>query len=122
MTNTTTLTRTRMLHSLADLYYTFEQNRDAENVLKMKELINKAVENEVQLAFCGHFSAGKSSMINYLVGNNILPSSPIPTSANVVKVKQGADGVRIHFFDGTHTTFHGEHDMKDIKAYCKDGD
>lgn len=122
MTNITTLTHTRMLQSLADLYYTFEQNRDAENVLKMKELMNKAVENEVQLAFCGHFSAGKSSMINYLVGNNILPSSPIPTSANVVKVKRGAKGVRVHFFDGTHTTFYGEHDMKDIKAYCKDGD
>ena len=122
MTNTTTLTHTRMLQSLAELYYTFEQNRDAENVLKMKELMNKAVENEVQLAFCGHFSAGKSSMINYLVGNNILPSSPIPTSANVVKVKQGEEGVRVHFFDGTHTTFYGEHDMKDIKAYCKDGD
>ena len=122
MTNLTTMTHTRMLQSLADLYYTFEQNNDIENVQKMKELMNKAVEQEVQLAFCGHFSAGKSSMINYLVGNNILPSSPIPTSANVVKVKQGKNGVRVQFFDGSHTTFYGAHDMKDIKAYCKDGD
>lgn len=118
----TTTNEKKMLSALAGIYKTFAKNKDFENRDKMKELIRKAEEQEVQLAFCGHFSAGKSSMINYLMGSQILPSSPIPTSANIVKVKQGNEGIRVHFFDGTHTTFHGSHDMKDIKAYCKDGE
>ncbi|WP_019241943.1 MULTISPECIES: dynamin family protein [Bacillus] len=118
----TATNHTRMLMSLAGLYQTFVQNKDEENSNKMKQLIKKAEEHEVQLAFCGHFSAGKSSMINYLMGSQILPSSPVPTSANIVKVKQGKEAVKVHFFDGTYTVFEGSHDMKDIKAYCKEGE
>ncbi|MGM9929399.1 MAG: dynamin family protein [Bacillus sp. (in: firmicutes)] len=118
----TTTNQTRMLAALAEIYKTFSKNGDRENQEKMKQLIQKAQEQEVQLAFCGHFSAGKSSMINYLMGSQILPSSPIPTSANIVKVKQGEEAVRVNFFNNTHTIFRGSHDMKDIKEYCKDGE
>ena len=112
----------KILTALAKTYEEFKKSNDIDNQNKMKELMHKAVNREVQLAFCGHFSAGKSSMINFLMGKKILPSSPIPTSANVVKVKQGKEAVRVYFFDGTHTTFYGAHDMKDIKSYCKDGE
>ncbi|MGM9923640.1 MAG: dynamin family protein [Bacillus sp. (in: firmicutes)] len=113
---------TNILSVLAEIYKTFKNNKDDDNKEKMKQLIKKAEESEVQLAFCGHFSAGKSSMINYLMGSAILPSSPIPTSANIVKVKKGKEAVKVHFFDGKHSTFQGHHDMKDIKAYCKEGE
>lgn len=56
---------------------------------KMKDLQKKWVEEEFTIAFCGHFSAGKSSLINRLCGRRILPSSPIPTSANVVRIHHG---------------------------------
>ena len=80
------MTRTTMDHettisSLAGLYRLFTENKDTENSAKIRQLIEKAEAKEVQLAFCGHFSAGKSTMINHLVGQKILPSSPIPTSA-----------------------------------------
>lgn len=114
--------QTRVLSILTEIYKTFGKNKDTEHMEKMKQLIKKAEEQEVQLAFCGHFSAGKSSMINYLMGSTILPSSPIPTSANIVKVKKGKEAVKVHFFDGKHSTFEGHHDMKDIKAYCKEGE
>ncbi|MEH6942458.1 dynamin family protein [Bacillus sp. JJ722] len=114
--------QTRVLSILTEIYKTFGKNKDINHMEKMKQLIKKAEAQEVQLAFCGHFSAGKSSMINHLMGSTILPSSPIPTSANVVKVKKGKEAVKVHFFDGKHSTFEGHHDMKDIKAYCKEGE
>lgn len=53
------------------------------------DLLNKAAAGEMTIAFCGHFSAGKSSLINSLCGKKVLPSSPVPTSANVVSIRNG---------------------------------
>ncbi|WP_050615365.1 dynamin family protein [Bacillus testis] len=121
MTNTTT-NHTGVLNLLAALFNEMESRGDSHTAAKVKQLLLKADEKEVQLAFCGHFSAGKSSMINYLMGRQVLPSSPIPTSANIVKVKKGQDAFTVYFFDGTHTVFPGNHDVNEIKAYCKNGE
>ena len=75
--------------------------------IKMKNVIAKAklfaekLEKEAfTIAFAGHFSAGKSSMINALVDEPILPTSPIPTSANIVTVKNTNDNYAlVHFVD-----------------------
>ncbi|WP_152393874.1 dynamin family protein [Paenibacillus guangzhouensis] len=56
---------------------------------KMKDLIEKWEQDQFTIAFCGHFSAGKSSLINRICGKRILPSSPIPTSANLVRIHNG---------------------------------
>ena len=69
----------------------FHQNGDEERAEKAKKLIKKIHDNEFITAFSGHFSAGKSTMINSLIGEQILPSSPIPTSANLVKVHHAAN-------------------------------
>ncbi|MBC8080893.1 MAG: dynamin family protein, partial [Gorillibacterium sp.] len=55
----------------------------------IQELIQKVEARQVVLAFCGHFSAGKSTLINRLCGRAILPSGPIPTSANTVMIYSG---------------------------------
>jgi putative ribosome biogenesis GTPase RsgA len=60
------------------------EHKDQENAEKVKQLADKLMNEEFTIAFCGHFSAGKSKMINRVVGGNLLPSSPIPTSANLV--------------------------------------
>ncbi|MFD2412651.1 dynamin family protein, partial [Paenibacillus rhizoplanae] len=64
--------------------------------LKVKEQAD-----ELTLAFCGHFSAGKSSMINKLCGKAVLPSGPVPTSANIVSIRSGAPQVLLHPVDGS---------------------
>ncbi|MGN1402503.1 MAG: dynamin family protein [Bacillus sp. (in: firmicutes)] len=117
----TSVDQERVLQSLAGLYSQFQETNDENNMRKLKQLMKKAADEEVQLAFCGHFSAGKSSMINHLLGERVLPSSPIPTSANVVKLKQGEDLMKVLFFDGKHAIFEGKRDIKEIKAYCKEG-
>lgn len=38
------------------------------------------------MSFVGHFSAGKSTLINLLLEQDILPSSPVPTTSNTAIV------------------------------------
>ncbi|MBM7577388.1 dynamin family protein [Jeotgalibacillus terrae] len=62
---------------------------DVKRAEKIMMLAKKLHHEEIVIAFCGHFSAGKSAMINYLAGESILPSSPIPTSANLIALHSG---------------------------------
>nr|WP_255807287.1 dynamin family protein [Cohnella mopanensis] len=57
------------------------------------------------VAFCGHFSAGKSTLVNTLCGASLLPASPIPTSANVVTVVNGEPYAETVFRDSNGTAF-----------------
>ncbi|SFM01197.1 dynamin family protein [Pelosinus propionicus] len=97
-------------------------HNDQENAEKVKQLAGKLVNEEFTIAFCGHFSAGKSTIINRLVGENLLPSSPIPTSANLVKVKAGEEYVKVFFKNEKPRLYLAPYDYKMVKNYCKDGD
>ncbi|WP_240375454.1 dynamin family protein [Bacillus piscicola] len=57
----------------------------------LEQLKQKLIHNQRTVVFCGHFSAGKSTLLNQLIGSNLLPSHPIPTSANIVHIKKGKD-------------------------------
>lgn len=106
---------------LAAYEYLVEHN-DQENAGKVKQLAGKLVNEEFAIAFCGHFSAGKSTIINRLVGENLLPSSPIPTSANLVKVKAGEEYAKVFFKNEKPRLYLAPYDYKMVKNYCKDGD
>ncbi|WP_257350469.1 dynamin family protein [Pseudalkalibacillus decolorationis] len=88
---------------------------------KFNELAQKAFHDDLAIAFCGHFSAGKSSMINELMNEEILPSSPIPTSANVVTIKSGEPSVKLTDHNGNVQTMAGELDLDSIKRASKNG-
>uniref|UniRef100_UPI001580B440 dynamin family protein n=1 Tax=Paenibacillus koleovorans TaxID=121608 RepID=UPI001580B440 len=91
---------------------------DRKHAGKMGELESKASDALLRIAFCGHFSAGKSSLINKLCGHQLLPSSPIPTSANVVTIASGEAGAIIMPITG------GEPvgiPLDQLDAYCKNG-
>ncbi|GIO10931.1 hypothetical protein J19TS2_04860 [Cohnella xylanilytica] len=72
---------------------------------KFAELAEKLERGVATIAFCGHFSAGKSTLVNALIGAELLPSSPIPTTANVVTVRDGEPAAHVVFRakDGTTT-------------------
>lgn len=64
----------------------------------------------------GTFTSGKSTLINALLGNKILPESALPSTAILTFVQYGADAddVEIHFkdtvnADGSVTVGHTEH-------------
>ncbi|MDN4073278.1 dynamin family protein [Fictibacillus terranigra] len=92
---------------------------EAEAVL---ELFEKVKNQQFAIAFCGHFSAGKSSMINELIGENILPSSPIPTSANVVKVQCGNPSARVKMRNKGIIQINPPVNMAEIKRWAKNGE
>lgn len=91
--NTMTTSRLSEIHAmLTNLLSELEQSkdRDDQSIQAMKDLLRKQASDELTIAFCGHFSAGKSSLINKLCGKKVLPSSPVPTSANVVALRNGS--------------------------------
>ncbi|WP_241481534.1 dynamin family protein [Mesobacillus campisalis] len=112
----------QLLDKILKLHPLFLENDDLEAAEKSKEIGKKLLEKEFAIGFCGHFSAGKSSMINKLVGEDILPSSPIPTSANLVKIKGGEEYARVYFKKGKPRLYPAPYDYETVKNYCKDGD
>ncbi|MGD7045387.1 dynamin family protein [Jeotgalibacillus proteolyticus] len=78
-----------ILNQLAQFWSICTDHQDEFTAQKTKRLAHKLYNDELVVGFCGHFSAGKSAMINSLMGENLLPSSPIPTSANLVAIHTG---------------------------------
>jgi len=99
-----------------------KQADDDNHATKMLQVAEKLRRGEWNLAFCGHFSAGKSTMINTLLGADLLPSNPIPTSANVVKIRGGEQIARVHTKNSGVLTFHPDTEMDKLKQYAVDGD
>ncbi|CAM4151510.1 dynamin family protein [Lacicoccus alkaliphilus] len=58
-------------------------------VSQIDHAILKAYKEQLVFSFIGHYSAGKSSLINHLLEAEILPSSPVPTTSNTVAVQIG---------------------------------
>ncbi|WP_163183568.1 dynamin family protein [Neobacillus sedimentimangrovi] len=100
----------------------YVEKEDFLSAEKVKQLAVKLRNREFSIAFCGHFSAGKSTMINRVIGENLLPSSPIPTSANLVTVKSGDEYAKVFFKHEKPRLYLAPYDYNLVKNYCKDGD
>jgi GTP-binding protein EngB required for normal cell division len=99
-----------------------KEQQDLENCKKILDLADKWAKRRLIIAFCGHFSAGKSTMVNTLVGTEVLPSSPIPTSANLVLIGHGEAVARAYKVDGNVSTFALTEDGRQaLKTLCADG-
>lgn len=111
-----------LLKQTALNYMTYKRNEDDERMAKSVLFADKLIKKEFTIGFAGHFSAGKSSMINALTGDQLLPSSPIPTSANVVKVRKAVDDYAIAYLvDDEPVKFDADYDIKTVKEFAKNG-
>ena len=109
-------------NKLAAAYDYFKNINHTRNMNHVRHLAQKLTDKTYGIAFAGHFSAGKSRLINSFLGDNILPSSPIPTSANLVKVYKGEDYARVFFSKGKPRKYLAPYDYDLVRSYCRDGD
>jgi GTPase Era involved in 16S rRNA processing len=106
-----------LLDELERLQRRFSEAEDREAADKTAELAGKLREGRIAVAFSGHFSAGKSSLINKLCGKPLLPSGPIPTSANLVRIARGEEEAAfVTDRDGTKRI-----SFEQLAEACKDG-
>lgn len=63
-----------------------EKSSNTQLVKQINEMIKKVYNEQYTVSFVGHFSAGKSTLINNVIGQNILPSSPVPTTSNTAQL------------------------------------
>lgn len=95
---------------------------DGGNADKLMELARKWEEKKLYAAFCGHFSAGKSTLVNRLCGAPLLPTSPVPTSANIVSIIYGEPGAAIRRMGtGSNEAREEQIPLEDLAEYCKNG-
>jgi GTPase Era involved in 16S rRNA processing len=105
------------LDELERLRRRFSEAGDGEAADKTAELAGKLRGGRIAVAFSGHFSAGKSSLVNKLCGKPLLPSGPIPTSANLVRITRGEEEAAfVTDRDGTKRI-----SFEQLAEACKDG-
>lgn len=70
-----------------------EKSRNEALLHTINQVIKKVYLQQYTCSFVGHFSAGKSTLINLLIEQDILPSSPVPTTSNtaIVSVSDNHD-------------------------------
>jgi len=110
----------KTIENLNRLLDHFKQSNDRDRAKKLEETVTKYLSHQLNIGFCGHFSAGKSTMINTLLGKFLLPASPIPTSANLVMICSGEPRAEIFFSNGDKTVIEVEN-IDQWKEYCKNG-
>ncbi|CAM3974317.1 dynamin family protein [Paenibacillus alkaliterrae] len=95
---------------------------DTRHAKQAQELNSKLTDGRLTVAFCGHFSAGKSTLINRLCGTKLLPSSPIPTSANVVSIRGGERAYAAVETLRGGVVSKAEVAIDELDRYCVDGE
>lgn len=111
-------TKDSLDHILEQLKATLQQQGNTSAANKAQDLIQKHRSEELVLAFCGHFSAGKSSLMNWLCGKQVLPTSPIPTTANIAAIRDGEPRAIVHL-NSQEPSF--EIGLDALDEYCKNG-
>lgn len=114
-------TKDDLMRKAGAVFKELKKNGDEKRAAQLASVIQKWARREVYIALCGHYSAGKSSLLNALLQEDVLPTSPIPTSANLVLVRRGKAKTALHTTDGRYAAFKGAYDKQKVQAYCKDG-
>ncbi|WP_280771016.1 dynamin family protein [Salipaludibacillus daqingensis] len=98
-----------------------ELDLTAEEKFRFQRVEHKKQQDTFEVAFCGHFSAGKSTILNKLLQANVLPTSPIPTSANVIHIRQGDLSLSVHSEDKDDLIFNGDIPWEQVREWGMDG-
>ena len=96
--------RTVLIEQLDKYVEILSEIGNADEYVKMKDYKKEVLTNNFQLVVVGEFSRGKSTFINALLGEKILPSSAKPTTTILNKIVYSADSeIKLHFHNEKKT-------------------
>jgi GTPase Era involved in 16S rRNA processing len=78
---------------------------EAELLAELRDLGERFAEERLQLAVIGQFKRGKSSLLNALIGEEVLPSGVLPVTAIPTFLEHGDRKVTVRFADGRREEF-----------------
>ncbi|WP_436863584.1 dynamin family protein [Staphylococcus shinii] len=107
------MSNTKQLDILYKLKKEVEKSKNARLMHIINQVIKKVFLEQYTATFVGHFSAGKSTLINLLLEENILPSSPVPTTSNTAIVSVAENpGIIANLSNQQYTLLNNYADVK----------
>lgn len=120
MTNTTNHRelRAELLDDLQHLQIQAERLGLTQTLGQIRELRKRLAEQTFAIAVVGEFNRGKSTFINALIGEEILPASIFPATATLNRVTYGHEKkVRVYFKEGHGTDSPAEIPIESLAEY-----
>ncbi|ERI91588.1 dynamin family protein [Clostridiales bacterium oral taxon 876 str. F0540] len=101
---------------LLDLLDQTKKVSDVENVdsIVLEEIKNKIIENIFSIIVVGEFSSGKSTFINSLLREKVLPAKVLPTTAIINIIEDGEPEAIVHYKDGNINNIN----IEDIQSFA----
>lgn len=107
------MSNTEQLDILYKLKKEVEKSKNGRLVHIINQVIKKVFLEQYTATFVGHFSAGKSTLINLLLEETILPSSPVPTTSNTAIVSVAEQpGIIANLSNQQYTLLNNYDDVK----------
>jgi len=92
-----------------------KENGDGVDIKFLKSRIDSLKKEKFTLAVAGEVKAGKSTLINALIGEEILPSDVLQATSAVVEIfKSDTNLLKVKFGDGHEETIHGDPSTPDV--------
>lgn len=94
-----------------------EKSSNVSLIKQINEMIKKVYNEQYTVSFVGHFSAGKSTLINNVIGQNILPSSPVPTTSNTAQlIASNQNSISVNLNDNQYTVVQDQEEVKKLNT------
>lgn len=94
-----------------------EKSSNQQLIKQINEMIKKIYNEQYTVSFVGHFSAGKSTLINNVIGQNILPSSPVPTTSNTAQlISSDKNSISVNLNNNQYTVVDNQEDVKRLNT------
>ncbi|MCD8818074.1 dynamin family protein [Mammaliicoccus sciuri] len=94
-----------------------EKSSNQPLIKQINEMIKKIYNEQYTVSFVGHFSAGKSTLINNVIGQNILPSSPVPTTSNTAQlISSDKNSISVNLNNNQYTVVDNQEDVKRLNT------
>jgi len=94
--------RETLLNKIGELKDFCEKRNSDSTAQSLEEVLDKLIENRFHLVVLGQFKRGKSTFINSILGDKVLPTSVVPLTSIVTLLKYGhSERIQVLFNDSS---------------------